>query len=63
MFYGRKTNFTKSDYCLFSIVPGGPESQVFYDIDFLRRHWERILDVLSVTREAYVYQTAILLGK
>src|SRR5207237_8893997 len=37
MFYDRKTNFTKSDYCTFSIFPGGPESQVFYDIDFLCR--------------------------
>jgi hypothetical protein len=48
---------------MFSIYPGGPQSQVFYDIDFLCRRWERILDVLSVTPEANGYQTAILLKK
>jgi ubiquinone/menaquinone biosynthesis C-methylase UbiE len=63
MSYDKKTNFTKSDYGMFSIYPGGPQSQVFYDIDFLQRHWEGILDVLSVTPEAYGYQTAILLKK
>jgi ubiquinone/menaquinone biosynthesis C-methylase UbiE len=63
MSYDKKTEFTKSDYCMFSIYPGGPDSQVFYDIDFLCRHWERILDVVSVTPEAYGYQTAILLEK
>ena len=63
MSYDKKANFTKSDYGMFSIYPGGPQSQVFYDIDFLRRHLERILDVLSVTPEAYGFQTAILLKK
>jgi hypothetical protein len=63
MSYDKKTNFSKLDYCMFSIFPGGPDSQVFYDIDFLRRHWERILDVVSVTPEAYGYQTAVLLKK
>jgi SAM-dependent methyltransferase len=61
--YDKKTNFTKFGYDMFSIYPGGPQSQVFYDMDFLRRHWERILDVLSVTPEANGYQTAILLKK
>jgi hypothetical protein len=41
----------------------GPESQVFYDIDYLHEHWGRILNVLSITPEAYGYQTAIVLGK
>ncbi len=63
MSYDKKANFTNSDYGMFSIYPGGPQSQVYYDIDFLHRHWERILDVLSVTPEAYGYQTAILLKK
>jgi SAM-dependent methyltransferase len=63
MSYDKKANFTKSDYGMFSIYPGGPQSQVFYDIDFLHRHWERILDVLSITPEAQGYQTAILLKK
>jgi ubiquinone/menaquinone biosynthesis C-methylase UbiE len=63
MSYDWKAKFTKRDYNMFSIYPGGPQSQVFYDIDFLRRHWQGILDILSVTPEAYGYQTAILLKK
>ena len=61
--YDKKASFTKYNYSMFSIYPGSPQSQVFYDIDFLQRHWKRILDVLSVTPEAYGYQTAILLKK
>jgi hypothetical protein len=41
----------------------GRGSQVIYDIGCLRRHWGRILNVLSVTPEAYGKQTAILLEK
>ena len=61
--YDKKANFTKSDYGMFSIYPGGPQSQVFYDIDSLRRRWESILDIVSVSPEAHGYQTAILLKK
>jgi SAM-dependent methyltransferase len=61
--YDTETNFTRLDYCMFSVQPGGPNSQVFYDIDFLCQHWGHILDVLSVTPEAYGKQTAILLAK
>jgi SAM-dependent methyltransferase len=61
--YDLQAKFTKSDYGMFSIYPGGPQSQVFYNVDFLKRHWERILEVLSITPEAYGYQTAILLKK
>jgi ubiquinone/menaquinone biosynthesis C-methylase UbiE len=63
MSFDTKANFTKLDYSMFSIYPGGPLSQVFYDIDFLHRHWEGILEVLSITPEAYGFQTAILLKK
>jgi len=63
MSFDKKANFSKSNYSMFSIDPGGPQSQVFYDIDFLHRHWERILKVLSVNREAYGFQTAILLKR
>jgi hypothetical protein len=41
----------------------GAGSQVFYDIDFLRQHWGRFLKVLSVTPEAYSYQTALVMEK
>jgi ubiquinone/menaquinone biosynthesis C-methylase UbiE len=63
MSYDLKTGFTKSGYRMFSIYPSGPQSQVFYDIEFLRQHWGGMLDILSITPEAYGYQTAILLKK
>jgi ubiquinone/menaquinone biosynthesis C-methylase UbiE len=45
------------------VIGRGPDAQVFYDVDYLRRHWGSILNVLSVTPEAYGYQTAIVLAK
>jgi hypothetical protein len=38
-------------------------AHVFYDLDFLRRHWGNYLRVVSVTPEAYAFQTAIVLEK
>jgi ubiquinone/menaquinone biosynthesis C-methylase UbiE len=60
--YNKKENFSNLDFRMFTIFRG-PESQVFYDIAFLRQHWGRILKVLSVTPEAYGYQTALVLEK
>jgi hypothetical protein len=60
--YDKKENFSNLDFSMFTIFRG-PESQVFYDIAFLRQHWGRILKVLSITPEAYGYQTAIVLEK
>lgn len=60
----RKTNILGSEYNMFSIRPGSPASQVFYDIDYVCKRWERILKLISVTQEAYGgSQTAILLEK
>ena len=50
------------DFDMFTIGRG-PDSQVFYDIDYLNQHWGRILNVVSTTPEAYGYQTAIVLQK
>jgi SAM-dependent methyltransferase len=61
--YKKYVNLVTSDYYKLSISPGDPESQVFYDIDYLRQHWGRILKFISVTPEAYGYQTAVLLEK
>jgi hypothetical protein len=41
----------------------GAASQVFYDTHYLRQHWGGVLHVLSVTPEAYGYQTAVVLEK
>jgi hypothetical protein len=57
----RKQELGKHDYNMYCVAPGGPDSQVFYDIDYLRQHWGRILNIISVTQEAYGGQTAILM--
>jgi ubiquinone/menaquinone biosynthesis C-methylase UbiE len=38
-------------------------SQVFYDIDYFCRQLSQVYDVLSVTEEAYSYQTAIVVSR
>jgi ubiquinone/menaquinone biosynthesis C-methylase UbiE len=40
-----------------------PMAQVFHNIDSLRRHWGRIMNILSVNNEAYWQQTAIVFAK
>lgn len=49
-------------------TPGGGiedsrPAQVFYDTEYLRRHWGQFLRVESVNPEAYGYQTAVVLAK
>lgn len=41
----------------------GPASQVFYDIDYFCESVSNIFDVISVTPEAYGYQTGVLLKR
>ncbi|HMR41879.1 MAG TPA: class I SAM-dependent methyltransferase [Ignavibacteria bacterium] len=41
----------------------GPESQVFYDIDFFRDSVSSCFEVLSVNQEAYGFQTGVLLRR
>ena len=60
--YNKKENFSSRNFAMFTMFRGA-ESQVFYDIDFLRQHWGRFLKVLSITPEAYSYQTALVLEK
>jgi SAM-dependent methyltransferase len=64
----KESPFLESDYAMFSIHrapgPGGHrEAQVFYKTDYIRRHWGSMLDVLSMTPEAYGHQTVVVLGK
>lgn len=66
--FEEESHFSQTDYAFFTVnrTPGGGgagESQVFYDIDFLRRHWGNYMKVLSVTPEAYGYQTAVILER
>jgi len=60
--YERAEKFMSLDFDMFTIGRG-PDSQVFYDIDYLDQHWGRSLNVVSITPEAYGYQTAIVLKK
>ena len=60
--YDKKEHFSSRNFAMFTMFRGA-ESQVFYDIDFLRQHWGRFLKVLSITPEAYSYQTALVLEK
>jgi SAM-dependent methyltransferase len=59
--YDRKRELGKFDYYMYCVAPGGPEAQVYYDIDYLRQHWGRILNIISVTQEAYGGQSAVLM--
>ena len=60
--YDRAEKFMSRDFYMFSIGRA-LDSQVFYDIDYLYQHWGRSLNVVSITPEAYGYQTAIVLKK
>ena len=51
---------TKNDY---KMIVGlrGPRSQVFYDLDYFTNSVQTFFEVLSVKREAYGFQTALVL--
>jgi SAM-dependent methyltransferase len=57
-----KTSVLSKNYAAFSIQ-SDPYSQVFYDADYLIRKWSRLANIVSVTKEAYGYQTALLFKK
>jgi ubiquinone/menaquinone biosynthesis C-methylase UbiE len=67
--FDEECHFSTIDFAMFSVgrTPGAGDrkgqAQVFYDIDYLRKHWGNYLKVLSVTPEAYGYQTAVVLEK
>ena len=54
--------FCRSDFGMFTLQRG-PESQVFYDADWLCEQLEPFWRRKSVTEEAYGYQTAVLLER
>jgi SAM-dependent methyltransferase len=64
----REHQLTTSSFAMFTLnrTPGAGsegQAQVFYNMDYLRRHWGNYLKVISVTPEAYGYQSAVLLEK
>ena len=60
--FDKRTSVCSQDYASFS-MGADPESQVFYDREYLVQKWSRFAKVLSVTPEAYAHQTAILVQK
>ena len=60
--FDKTWNITGRDYAMF-VMARGPSAQVFHDIDYIGRHWGRLFGILSVTQEAYNYQTAVLLER
>jgi ubiquinone/menaquinone biosynthesis C-methylase UbiE len=60
--YDRQEKLLNVNFDMF-VIGRGPDAQVFYDVDYLVQHWGSILNVLSITPEAYGYQTAIVLAK
>jgi SAM-dependent methyltransferase len=54
--------FSRSNFGMFSLRTPS-DCQVFYDIGFLRKKLAPFFRVLSVTEEAYGYQTALLLER
>jgi ubiquinone/menaquinone biosynthesis C-methylase UbiE len=60
--FDKEQHFVGKNYNMFTISRG-PDSQVFYDVDYLRRHWGGMMKVLTVKQEAFGYQTALVLQK
>jgi SAM-dependent methyltransferase len=60
---GGSTFLKNENYYKISILPGDEQSQVFFDIEHLSEHWGRWLKIISITQEAWWYQTAVLMEK
>jgi len=54
--------FARTNFAMFTLGRA-TESQVFYDVESLCERLQGLCKVLSVTEEAYGYQTAVLLEK
>lgn len=61
--YDKHLHFMKSDWYKFCVEAGSPRVNVFYNIDYLRQYWGRMLHIVSITPEAYGYQTAVVLKR
>jgi SAM-dependent methyltransferase len=61
--FEQKTSFTSTGFGMIIFAGDPGNTQIFHDTEFLKRRWGQILKVLSVTPEAYGYQTAITLTK
>jgi ubiquinone/menaquinone biosynthesis C-methylase UbiE len=53
----------RNDFAIMTIMGDAKRAQVFYDMEWLKRHWKPYMDVLSVLEEAQGHQTAMVLQK
>lgn len=58
----KASEWARSDFAKFTIGRA-TDSQVFYDVDYLKKSLEPFFKLLSVEEEAYGYQTGILLER
>jgi len=63
-----RTGAFGADYAYWSVDSGPtwdgmPVPQVCYDIDYLTDRWSRLAEIVSVTEDAYGYQTGVLIRR
>jgi SAM-dependent methyltransferase len=61
--FDRETSFLKHGFARFTLGRTPHGAQVFYDVEHLRKTWGRIFEVRSITPEAYLFQSAVVLEK
>jgi ubiquinone/menaquinone biosynthesis C-methylase UbiE len=61
--FEKEKHFSASGFSIFVTSRDPGHTEVFYDIDFLRKNWECFFKIISINPEAYGYQTAVTLGK
>jgi SAM-dependent methyltransferase len=62
--FEKQSGFRSSKYGMFTITRTPHGAQVFYDHDFIRHHWGRHLQILSITPQVYLdIQSAVLMRK
>jgi len=63
LLHDKERNWRNGNYYKCSMLPGDENCHVFYDVEYLRQHWGRVLKIISVAPEAYFFQTAVLMEK
>lgn len=61
--YDQRAGFRQSGFDIFLISRAPGNTQVFHDLDYIRKHWGTILEIAAVVPEGSGYQTAIILKK
>lgn len=58
-----ENHFMRSGFSTIVIFRAPDRAQVFYDTDYLRKTWGTFFHLLSITPEAFGYQSAVLMSK